>query len=525
MSRIRILLFLSSLLCFVHSITAQSNRRIQYRADVGLYDEVVLPGAQRLIGNVAFAQDNIRGYCDSAYLYDSDNYLIAFGDKVKILVGDSVVLYGRQAYYDGNIKTASIARDVRLENQTSYLLTDSLVYDLNEDVGYYLTGGRIFNDEDTLSSQIGRYYTRTDDAYLNNNVLLKSKTYRMDCDSLRYNAQSKIAFFISPTHLFADEDSSEIFTNSGWYDTERESSLLHGNVQLFNGAQKLFADSVRYNKEQHFGQAWNHVTIIDTVQNYNLKGNYVEHHENGGISLATDSALLILIDESNDSLFLHADTLKILFDSNQNAQWMSAYNKVKFYRSDLQGACDSLMYLVEDSLITMFYNPVAWSEDYQLSADTIHFTILDSTNMRLDLCKAGFIVGGVYENTEFNQIKGLNITGYIRDKALYQVDIINNAECVYYLQEEDSSLIGINTSITNEMSILLEDNKISQIRFYDQPDGKIYPDDQFEEKGRKLVDFRWLDEYRPHDISELFVHPIPRIKEVETKNTNRGKRE
>ena len=514
MRRIELIFLGLLLLGIACNVSAQNNRKIQYRADIGLYDEDFLPGAQRLIGHVAFAQDNIRGYCDSAYLYEKENYLIAFGDRVKIRVGDSVVLYGRKAYYDGNLKIASIANNVRLEKKKSYLLSDSLIYDLNLDMGYYLTGGRIYNGEDTLTSQTGRYYTKTDNAYGNGDVQLKSKTYRINCDSLRYNAQSKIAFFISPTHLLGSEDSSEIFTNRGWYDTERENAQLTGEVKIYNKAQKLFADSVHYYKDLEFGRAWNNVTIVDTAQNYVLKGNFVEHHENGGISTATDSTLLILID-NNDSLYLHADTLKILFDSNQSAQWMSAYNKVKFYRHDLQGACDSLTYLVEDSLITMYYNPVAWSEGYQLSADTIHFAILDSINMRIDLCKAGFIVGGLFDNTEFNQIKGINITGYIRNRELYHVDIINNAECIYYLQEEDSSLIGINTSITNEMSIFLEENKISQIRFYDQPDGKIHPDKQLEDKDRKLQDFRWLDEYRPYKISDLYIKPIPRYRIAE----------
>ncbi len=515
MRRSRLLLICIILTVAADCLTAQDNRRIQYRADIGRYDEDMLPGAQRLIGHVLFAQDNIRGYCDSAYLYERENYLIAFGDPVRIRVGDSVTLYGRKAYYDGNLKTASIAHHVRLEKENSYLLTDSLVYDLNTDMGYYLTGGRIFNDEDTLLSRIGRYFTRTDIAYANGDVLLQSKSYRMNCDSLRYNSQTKVAFFISPTHLVSDEDSSEIFTDRGWYDTDRENSLLSGNVRIFNKAQTLLADSIHYNKELHYGRAWDNVTLTDTVQNYILKGNYVEHHENGGVSLATDSTLLILIDDDKDSLYLHADTLKIEFDSNQNARWMSAYNKVKFYRHDLQGACDSLMYLVEDSLATMYHNPVAWSEEYQLSADTILFSILDSSNMRINLCKSGFIVGGLFENTEFNQIKGINITGFVRDKNLYRVDITNNAECLYYLQEEDSSLIGINTSITNEISIFLEKNKISQIRFYDKPDGKIHPDGQFEEKSRRLQDFRWLDEYRPYKIADLFVKPIPRARGTE----------
>ena len=105
---------------------------------MGLYDETALPGAQRLIGHVAFAQDNIKGYCDSAYLYENDNYIIAFGDRVKILIGDSVKLYGHRAYYDGNLKNASIASNVKLEKKKSYLLTDSLIYDLNSDMAFYL---------------------------------------------------------------------------------------------------------------------------------------------------------------------------------------------------------------------------------------------------------------------------------------------------------------------------------------------------------------------------------------------------
>lgn len=490
---------------------AQNSRRIQYRADMGFYDEDFMPGAQRLIGNVAFAQGNVRGYCDSAYLFERENYIIAYGDRVRILVGDSVRLYGRRAYYDADDKIASIAANVRLEKGKAYLVTDSLVYDMNIDCGYYLTGGRIVNEKDTLTSVFGRYYTKTDDAFVNKNVKMYSSTYRMDCDSLRYNAMAKIAYFISPTHLLSDDN--EIFTDGGWYDTERDLSTLVGNVRLFGKEQKMVADSVYYDRTAHFGRAWRDVVIVDTVQNFVVKGNYVEHHENGGWSMATDSNMLILIDENKDSLYLHSDTLRVLFDDSNHLQLALAYFHTKFYHKNMQGACDSLSCRVEDSLLYMYYNPVVWSEEYQMTADTIRCTALDSVHSKVDLCKAGFIVGGLYENSEFNQIKGVNITGYLRKRDLYRVDVVNNAECIYYVQEEDSSLIGINTSITSEMRVFLEDNKIQQIRFYDAPDGKIYPDKQFDDKDRKLQDFRWLDSYRPKDKYGIYIDPISRIKE------------
>ena len=96
------------------------------------------------------------------------------------------------------------------------------------------------------------------------------------------------------------------------------------------------------------------------------------------------------------------------------------------------------------------------------------------------------------------------------EKNLQRVDIVGNAECVYYLQEEDSSLVGINTSITTEMCILLDSNRIQQIRYYDSPNGHVHPDDKLDAKDRKLQGFRWLIEYRPRKPEDLFVLPIPR---------------
>jgi hypothetical protein len=119
-------------------------------------------------------------------------------------------------------------------------------------------------------------------------------------------------------------------------------------------------------------------------------------------------------------------------------------------------------------------------------------------------------VGGLFENTEFNQIKGLKIKGFMERKNLNRVDIIGNAECVYYVQEDNEELIGINTSITSEMRIYLDSNHIQQIRYFDAPNGQIYPDEKLEDKNRKLQDFRWMDLYRPRKPEDLYVNPVPR---------------
>ena len=265
-----------------------------------------------------------------------------------------------------------------------------------------------------LTSVIGRYYTNTDDAYLHDSVLLRSSTYRMDCDSLRYNASSKIAYFISPTHLVNEENT--IFTDRGLYNTDADVSILYGNVQLLGEKQQLFADSIYYDQTLKYGKAWNNARYVDTANHFIVLGNYLEHHEKGGTSIATDSNLLTYIDDNQDTLFLHCDTLFVDFDTASNPTLVRAFFHTKFCHKDIQGACDSMVYNVEDSLLMMYYNPVFWSDNYQLSGDTVRFTILDSVHSTIELCKSGFIVGGLFGDSEFNQIKGLNIVGHLENR-------------------------------------------------------------------------------------------------------------
>jgi len=498
--------------CNTFSLVAQQQgKKIAFSADWQHHDKDYLPGVERLIGNVVFTHENTIGYADSAYYYTDENKMIAFGRPATFFINDSVTLYGNRAIYDGNNKISTISRRVILKDNTSILYTDSLIYNTNEGIGYYVTGGKMISKEDTLTSKIGRYNTHTNIANFRKDVVLVNPTYTMTCDSFNYNTNTEVVYFLCRTHLISDEN--DIFTNSGWYDTYNNYSHLMDSVKMINKDQKLTADTVYYDKNLSFGIAQGNVTLIDTTRGFIVKGEYGEYFENGGISWITDDALLIMFDkEEKDSLYLHADTLKIHFDSAQNPQLLLAYFHVKFFGKDIQGVCDSLSYHVEDSVGMMYYNPVVWNDKNQLSGDTIRFTVIDSLTHQLELLINAFIVSEVYYQSEYNQIKGKNIVGFIREEELKEVHVINNVELVYYVMDEDTMLIGINRMETNEMKMYLESNEIEELRFYDYPDGKFWSDKELPMRDRTLKDFRWLDAYRPKEISDIFVNPIPREK-------------
>jgi lipopolysaccharide export system protein LptA len=489
----------------------EQGKKIAVRAERLFYEAAYLPGVERLIGNVVFSHENTVGYADSAYYYKEENRIIAFGKPVEIFVNDTVTLYGNRAIYDAESKISTISRNVILKDNTSTLYTDSLIYNTNAGIGYYVTGGKMISNEDTLTSKFGKYNTHTNIAQFQKDVILKNPTYYMTCDSFNYHTKTEIVYFLCRTHLISDEN--DIFTHSGWYDTQNNFSHLFDSVKIINKSQELTADSAYYDKKTAFGIVKNNVTLVDTARSFVVKGHYGEYLEKGGWTWVTDSALFIMVHkEKNDSLYLHSDTLKMHFDSVQNPQLMLAYFHVKFFSKDFQGACDSLIYNMVDSVGYMYYNPVVWNEKNQLFGDTIRFSVIDSISSLIELLINAFTIVDVYDEIEFNQIKGKNIIGMVRDQALVQVDVNNNVEVIYYVMDEDTLLIGINKIEANELKIFLKDNEIEELRFYEYPDGKFWADNELPMDDRILKDFRWLDAYRPKEIMDIYNNPVPREK-------------
>ena len=64
------------LLLATSALFAQNqSKKVKFRADRLDYDEMLMPGVDRFIGNVVFTHGEVVGYCDSAYFYQSQNYV------------------------------------------------------------------------------------------------------------------------------------------------------------------------------------------------------------------------------------------------------------------------------------------------------------------------------------------------------------------------------------------------------------------------------------------------------------------
>lgn len=456
--------------------------------------------ASRLVGNVRFKHESTLMNCDSAFLFGESNSLEAFGNVV-INNNDSIFTYGQRLYYDGNTRVAQLHDQVKMVDNQMTLTTEHLTYNMSDDIGTYYNGGKIVDQNNVLTSKYGYYFAARNEFFFKKDVVLTNPEYVMYSDTLMYNTSTEVAYFYGPTQIIAEDN--KIWCENGWYDTRNDISQFSRNARLEKNEHTLRGDSLFYDRNSAIGKAFRNVSMTDTVQNMVIYGQYAEYLELAGRCTVTDSALAVLI-EKEDSLFLHADTLLLTLDSLNDAENLLAWYGVKFFRKDLQGACDSMQYSVKDSIIEMFHSPLLWSEQNQLSATKITIYLENSEVRELMLHEWGLIIEEE-DSLNFNQVKGKTINAFFENGRIVRTHVVGNAETVYYIREDDGALLGINKGTSLEMIIFMDDDsKVESITFLSNPVQTLFPPDELPEADKQLKGFIWEISRRPASKEDVF---------------------
>ena len=473
-------------------VTLQSANTMEYRKAMG-------PDLKRLLGEVVFEHDGALLYCDSAYFYEEENSLEAYG-KIRIKISDTLNLYGDYLQYDGDSRVADIVDNVKLVDKQTTLTTDHLVYDRNTNEAFYQDGAVITNKNNKLTSTKGYYFTSLKQFFFKDKVVLSNPKYKMYCDTLLYETVSRVSYFKGPTRIVGKDNF--MYCENGWYNTISDISQFNKNAYIKNEGQVLKGDSLYYDREKGIGKAFQNVSIFDSVQNVTITGECGHYEKKLGYSLVTDSAMAMLVDKK-DTLFVHADTLYATFDENQETKTVLAYHKAKFFRKDLQGMSDTLFYNMLDSTITFFCKPIIWFEDNQLTADSIRLWITYNKADTMMLYNSSFIVSKA-DTGKYNQIKGRNMTAYFHENELYKVKVNGNAKTLYFAREDNGDKIGVNIAASSDMVVSVKDRKISRIKYLNKPDATLYPEKDLPEKDLLLPGFEWFGERRPRNAKAIF---------------------
>ena len=530
------LLALGNGLCCI-SIVAQDTTKVSLvyleHSQTLSFDEVRLPDAQILRGDVCFRHDSVLMYCDSAYFFEKENSLHAFG-HVHMIQGDTLEGFSDVLYYNGNTKLARMRRNVRLIHQETVLTTDSLNYNRKKNIAYYFSGGMIEDSLNTLTSRWGQYTPDNHQAIFRDNVKLINPNFVLTADTLGYNTESYQSDLVGPTQILYEKETTILSTN-GWYNTKTEKSLLLDRSQIIHAdGMTLTGDTIYYDKKNGYGRSIGNIESTDSTNQMTLYGQYSEVWEETNKAYVTDSAMLLDWSDSTMFTYMHADTLwtedipyqtysllpqdSVWIDSVRTAmppdtlwkdttyQQLRAFHHVRIYREDMQAVCDSARYHGKDSLLTLFGLPICWNEDNQISADLINIYLKDQTVDYLHGVGNALTVKREGYN-EFDQMSGKEMLAYVRDGDVYLVDVQGNAETVFYPREDDGSYVGVNRTQSSFVKLYLQDRQIHHVVFTTATTGVMIPIDQAMPEERTLSGFFWAEDERPQQPMDIFRHP------------------
>ena len=369
-------------------------------------------------------------------------------------------LYADKIYYKGDISFASAINNVKLIKKSTALYTDTLDYDLSANTGYYDDGGTIIDSTTTITSRIGKYFVDDDLLHLYRNVIAMNEKFTLESDSVNYNTVSGKINISGPTTI--RDSANTLYAEDGWYDSKTGEAELLRNPVMSNETQKISAKYIQYDKENKKGKALGSVRMEDFDNQSIILGNYVIYNDSLGTATVTDSAVYINYNET-DSLFLHADTLRMEPDTIKDKKIINAYHKVRFFKSDLQGVCDSMVYYTRDSLVQLYINPIIWSETHQLSADFIELKQYENAPDEIRMTQNSFIISK-QDSGRYDQIKGKDMIGYITNRKLTHIDVDGNGQTLYYAREKEK-IIGLNHAESSKISIQFKDGEIFRISF------------------------------------------------------------
>lgn len=512
-------------------------------------DFIILIGKKN---KVRFRNGNMFMTCDSAHFYDQINSFNAYGN-IHMWQGDTLNVYGDSLNYYGDDEHAVLyayeGNSVKLINKDVMLETDIFEYDIKQDLGFYTTGGIMTNQENRLESEEGDYSPSTKQSNFYGNVYLQNKSAEgriseIYSESLHYNTLTQVAT-IDTDAIIASEGTT-INTYNAEYNTNTNIAKLmslstitnkdgvittkNGDYNTATGIANLYehsivktkdnktleGDTLFYDRHNGYGEAYGNMIITDIDRNSMIKGDYGYYNEIIDSAFVTGRALAL--EYSGDTLYMHGDTIRAFRITNEIASShkdsitatiidtshvIVVNPRVRIYRSDIQGVCDSMTFRQKDSLLVMNKYPILWSGNRQLFGDIVEIHFNDSTSDWARLPQFGFAIEHIEENL-YNQISGKEMFATFQDERLKTLKISGNVQAIVIPMESDSTYNKIVNIESSFLAARFNENRLEWCKIWPQSNGTVTPLYLAKKSLFLLPKFKWYEKIRPKYPMDVF---------------------
>lgn len=470
-------------------------------------------------GNVQFLHQGSTLTADEVIFYREQNFVKAIGN-VKLQNADGSVITSGEMEYDGNTQKGIARKNVVLTDPGQTIKTEILYYDRVSNNAYFNTGGTIAKDGNVMYTKSANYDLNSRIIDFTGNVKIDNAEYTVEGVNIVQNQNTNTATFNGPTTITNKKNPSNlIYTEKGNYNMNSKEVYLKKNSRIHYNDKILTGDDLYFNQITGFGTGKGNVTLRDPKEKRYMKGGYGEIYEKKDSAMMTDKPYAVKILEK-DSMYFSAEKLLAYqkIDSTnplKKKSFLRAYKKARMFKTNIQLRTDSLSFNETDGIMHLNGNPIAWSDEKQVTGDKIE-AYFDTEKEYIDSLR---VIGNAFaiskadslnKKDEFNQVKGKLMIVYYKENQINLAKVIGNAQAITYADDTNEKTkeverIGVALSTCGTIEALFEDRRVQIISCNVGANTDIYPMSKISREKRFFTDYNWNTKDRLRKWQDIFL--------------------
>ncbi len=522
----------------IQNQTVLSGDRIHYIADSSL---------AKVRGSMVELVDKDSNRLRTLYLdYNTKDSIAFFYNGGSMMDKKGKVIESNYGYYHSKIGRFKFVEKVELNSDSVVLKSDSLAYWNKERKIDFLGPVKVWQNDAFLSANSGWYYRDKQIYNFDNNAYMLNKDNELWANKIYYEKFGSVAELNDNVQILDTVQSVMMFSDYVKYRGNPASAELRKKpvvaYYFVENDQKdtLFfaADTIHYKvfakdsaDSATFARSLKRYeqSLRDPIKEMLTKPEVAPRPDKTGKNLKEIDAIKDA-DAEKEKLLALTDSVKLknrplnlpLKDSTALKdtiplkdttlyRFIDARKNIRFFRSNLQGKCDSMEFNSIDSTIRLYKDPVMWNDNNQFSSDSIQIIISGKKLKKTELMSGAFVAARE-DSLHYNQIKATDIVAHFNDGDLTRFDAYGGVTILFFFAE-DSILTTMNQKECKFMTTSVKEKRIQVSRCYEDVESNLYPIIDLEPEKKKLKGFRLRFEERPatrFDVCDRKIVPTRR---------------
>ncbi|MEX2347823.1 MAG: OstA-like protein [Balneolaceae bacterium] len=396
--------------------------------------------------------------------------------------------------------------DVRLRTGNIEMVSDSAWQFLNRNELRAYGNIEIETPDEIIWSDTLYYYTDEEISLLRGRVIIEQDSTTLFGEKVDYNFLTKVAYFEQGIRL--EDEGGTLIAQKGTYFQNQDSAIFRGNVQLADTAQYAEGDSLFINRESEYLQLYSNIFVVDSTNNGLLTGDYLEADSTGRRFVDGNSYFRRISADTTDTTHINSDELLLI--EQDSTDLVRSYGNVRVWSKSFSSVSDTLKYDSSTELFELISNPIAWHKNIQLNGPYIKVQMDSSDVRQLEAFTRTISIQEDSVTGRLHQIKGDTLIADFEDADISRIKLFPNSQVLYHTKNEQDEPDGAVEYTSPQTVMHFRNGELMRV-VAGKNEGYFFEEAE-DLKDRRLDGFTWDPERRPtrpESEAEPRFPPVP----------------